>query len=246
MMDVARFYCPLPLAAGVSVALPEGAARHATRVLRLGEGDELTLFNGEGGEYRARITSIVKDRVLVEPGTRQDMEREPALQLVLVQALQAADKMDFTVQKATELGVARVVPVASRRSVVRLEGERATKRVEHWRQVAASACEQCGRNRVPGVAEVESLTTYLGRPPAPGVSRLMLAPGGTVGLAELPPPTTGVELLVGAEGGLDQLEIEGAARAGFVAVRLGPRILRTETAGLAALAAIHALWGDFA
>lgn len=245
-MDIPRFHCPGLLAAGASIALPDGVARHAVRVLRLGEGDRVTLFAGDGGEYEAEIVSVARDRVVVEVGPRQEVDREPPFRLVLVQALQAADKMDLTVQKATELGVARVVPVASRRSVVRLDGERAQRRIDHWRQVAVSACEQCGRNRVPEVDGVESLTAYLGRPAEPGILRLMLDPAGAVGLAGLPAPAAGVELLVGAEGGLDPQEAADAARAGFRPLRLGPRILRTETAGLAALAAIHARWGDFA
>ena len=246
-MNLPRFYCPEPLPAGedCSFDLPEGPARHAARVLRLRPGDGLVLFDGQGGQVTAAIASVVKDRVGVVLGPRQPVEREARLALTLVQALQGADKMDFTVQKAVELGVSRIVPVSSRRSVVRLDGERAVKRVEHWRGVAIAACEQCGRNRLPEVAPLASLEAFLAQPPAPGSLRLMLAPDAPEALAALAPPTGEVQLLIGAEGGLAPEEMTAARQAGFTPVRLGPRVLRTETAGLAALAAIHALWGDF-
>ncbi|QWT44939.1 16S rRNA (uracil(1498)-N(3))-methyltransferase [Azospira inquinata] len=244
-MNAPRFFCPLPLSQGALVALPPFAARHAVRVLRLAEGDCLTLFNGEGGEYLGVIQSTGKDQVQVRLEDYQAVERESLLDLVLVQAVQGADKMDFTVQKAVELGVSRFQPVASRRSVVRLAGERADKRVEHWRGVAVSACEQCGRNRVPAVEGVLTLEKYLARPAAPDTLRLVLSPGGATALCQLPRPQGAVELLVGAEGGLAPEEVAQAQGAGFLPLVLGPRVLRTETAGLAALAAIHALWGDF-
>jgi 16S rRNA (uracil1498-N3)-methyltransferase len=151
--------------------------------------------------------------------------------------------MDFTIQKAVELGIADIIPVDSRRSVIRLAGERAVKRVAHWQGVATSACEQCGRNRVPLVAPLEKLEHWLSRPARPGL-RLMLAPDAEQSLVDLPPAKE-VQLLIGAEGGLDPQEMIAAKQAGFQAVRLGPRVLRTETAGLAALAALQALWGDF-
>lgn len=245
-MSFPRFFCPAPLAAGTVVRLPESAARHAARALRLGPGDGVVLFDGAGGEYEARITSVRKDEVEAELLAHRDRECESALRITLAQALQAADKMDLTVQKAVELGAVAVQPLASRRSVVRLEGERAVRRVEHWRGVAASACEQCGRNRVPAVGEIHSIERWLGGlgPVQPGELRLMMAPGAASGLAGLPAPAH-VILLIGAEGGLDAQEQAAAAAAGFVAVRLGPRVLRTETAGLAAMAAMQALWGDF-
>jgi 16S rRNA (uracil1498-N3)-methyltransferase len=246
-MSLPRFYCPLPLATGTNVCLPEGAARHAARVLRLRVGDSLTLFDGTGGEYGARIATIERDRVSVDLLEWRAAECESPLSITLAQALQAGEKMDLTVQKAVELGIARIVPLLARRSVVRLEGDRAARRVEHWRGVAVSACEQCGRNRVPEVAALEGLAHWLTRAPAAGTLRLMLAPGSARSLAMLAPPAPGqpIELLIGAEGGLAAEEVELAVLAGFVAIRLGPRILRTETAGLAALAALQCLWGDF-
>ena len=246
-MTSPRFHCPVPLAAGTSIELPENAARHAARVLRLRVGDDVVLFEGNGGECTARIAAVERDRVTVDVLDRQAVEREAPIRVTLVQALQSGDKMDLTIQKAVELGAVGVVPVASRRSVLRLEGERAAKRVEHWRGVAVAACEQCGRNRVPPVAGIESLERWLSQPAPANVLRLMLAPGADATLAALPRPTadTRIELVIGAEGGLAPEELEKATQAGFVGVRLGPRILRTETAGLAALAALQCLWGDF-
>jgi len=246
-MSSPRFYCPMPLVAGLRADLPEGAARHAARVLRLRAGDELTLFDGSGGEYAAHIVGVERERVSVEVLAWRDVGCESPLLITLVQALQAGEKMDLTVQKAVELGVKRIVPVISRRSVVRLEGARAARRVEHWRGVVAAACEQCGRSHLPEVEALEGLERWLAQAPTRGVRRLMLAPDAVHTLDSLPAPAAGerVELLIGAEGGLAPEEMRSAAQAGFVAIRLGPRILRTETAGLAALAAMQCLWGDF-
>lgn len=223
--------------------MPEPVARHAVRVLRLPPGAPMVLFDGRGGEYLAHIQRIERERVVAELASWQDVERESPLSVTLVQALQAGEKMDFTIQKAVELGVRDIVPVESRRSVLRLSGERAAKRVAHWQGVAASACEQCGRNQVPLVAPLEKLEHWLARP-ANGTLRLMLAPDADEALVELP-PVTSVQLLIGAEGGLDPQEMLAARQAGFRPVRMGPRVLRTETAGLAALAILQALWGDF-
>lgn len=242
-MNSPRFYCREALSPGAHVELPEPVARHAVRVLRLPPGAPLVLFDGRGGEYPAHIERIERDRVYAELGAWQDIERESSLAVTLVQALQAGDKMDFTIQKAVELGVRDIVPVESRRSVLRLSGERAAKRVAHWQGVVAAACEQCGRNQVPLVAPLEKLENWLARP-AGGALRLMLAPDAGQTLVDIAPAGE-VQLLIGAEGGLDPQEMIAAQQAGFQAVRLGPRVLRTETAGLAALAALQALWGDF-
>ncbi|MBK7900347.1 MAG: 16S rRNA (uracil(1498)-N(3))-methyltransferase [Azonexus sp.] len=242
-MNSPRFYCREPLAPGAHVELPDPVARHAVRVLRLAAGAGLVLFDGRGGEYPARIERIERERVVAAVGAWDAVERESTLAVTLVQALQAGEKMDYTIQKAVELGVAAIVPVESRRSVTRLAGERAGRRVAHWQGVAAAACEQCGRNQVPSVAPVERLENWLARPSAEAL-RLMLAPGAEQSLADLP-PSPRVQLLIGAEGGLDAQEVLAAEQSGFRAVRLGPRVLRTETAGLAALAAMQTLWGDF-
>lgn len=246
-VNAPRFYCPPPLQAGLCCELPPGAARHAARVLRLRSGDMLTLFDGRGGDFAARVSSVERERVFAELLDWRDHECEAPLSITLVQALQAGEKMDLTVQKAVELGVAQIQPVMARRSVVRLEGERAARRVGHWQGVAVAACEQCGRNRVPQVADITPLADWLAHARQETALRLLLLPGAAHSLATLPPPASGtrVELLIGAEGGLAPEEIELALRAGFVAIRLGPRILRTETAGLAALAAMQCLWGDF-
>lgn len=248
-MNGPRFYCPLPLTVGAQVELPAQVAQHAAKALRLRRGDRLTVFDGTGGEYDARIVEVARSRVVVELDRWLPSERESPLAITLIQALQGGEKMDLTVQKAVELGVVRILPVVSRRGVVALVGERAARRIGHWRAVALAACEQCGRNRVPEVALPERLDSWLSRPAEPGALRLVLSPGGGCSLAKLAAPLAAqgcgkVELLVGAEGGLAPEEEKLAALAGFLPVRFGPRILRTETAGLAALAAIQFLWGD--
>ena len=242
-MNLPRFYCRAALSPGAHIELPEPVARHAVRVLRLPPGAPMVLFDGRGGEYLAHIQRIERERVVAELASWQDVERESPLAVTLVQALQAGEKMDFTIQKAVELGVRDIVPVESRRSVLRLSGDRAAKRVAHWQGVAASACEQCGRNQVPLVAPLEKLESWLARP-ADASLRLMLAPDADEALVDLP-PASAVQLLIGAEGGLDPQEALAAKQAGFRPVRMGPRVLRTETAGLAALAILQALWGDF-
>ena len=242
-MNAPRFYCREALAPGALVELPAPVVRHAVRVLRLGPGDSVVLFDGRGGEYPALLQRIEKERAWAELGAWQDVECESPLAITLIQSLQAGDKMDFTIQKAVELGVRAIVPVESRRSVLKLAGERAGKRVAHWQGVAAAACEQCGRNQVPLVAPLSRLDQWLVRP-APEGLRLLLAPDAAVSLHAIPRQTS-IQLLIGAEGGLDPQEIIAAAPVGFQAVRLGPRVLRTETAGLAAIAALQTLWGDW-
>lgn len=243
-MSIPRFHCPQRLGPGQSLDLPPDAAHHAARVLRLETGNAIVLFNGEGGEYRATITQIGKNGVTAKTGAYHDRESESPLHVSLAQAISTGEKMDFTLQKAVELGVAHIQPLAGARSVVRLSGERAEKRVRHWRQVAVAACEQCGRNRVPAVAPILDLDDWLAGLAA-GELRLILSPDAPLGLPELPPPSGPITLLVGPEGGLAPGEILAAQSRGFTPVRLGPRVLRTETAALAALAAMQALWGDF-
>lgn len=247
MMHSPRFFSPQALpgvsAVGSLIDLPEAVFRHAVKVLRLREGEEVTLFDGTGGEYRARLTEVGKSAATAELLDWQPLEREAPFAITLIQAVQAAEKMDWTVQKAVELGIAHIQPAESRRSVVRLSGDRAAKRIEHWQGVAIAACEQCGRNRVPAVAPVLSVEQALATAGADEL-KLFFSPVGAVSLHELA-PTARITLLVGAEGGLDPAEEAAARLAGFVPVQLGPRVLRTETAGLTALAAIHALWGDF-
>lgn len=237
-----RFFCPQPLAPNSLAELPSAAAHHALRVLRLGAGDPVTLFNGEGGEYPGRIAEAGR-AVRVQLGDWHAVERESPLDMTLAQALPSGDKMDFVVQKAVELGVARIQPLLAARSVVRLSGERAARRVEHLRQVAISACEQCGRNRLPEIAPILDLRQWLGQLAQDNeIRRLLLSPQG----GRRPRELAGRRflLLVGPEGGLDKEEAAAARLAGFADLSLGPRILRTETAGPAALAALGALHGD--
>ena len=239
-----RFFCAGDLSQGATRDLPEAAAHHAGRVLRLTVGDAVTVFNGAGGESDARILSIGKDHVSVRIGPWRPREAEPSVRVVLLQGLSARERMDFTVQKAVELGVAEIFPIEMRRSVMRLAEERATRRVEHWQNLAVAACEQCGRNRVPEVHPVSALPDWLGaHATAPGKQRLILSTAADRRLRDLSAPQE-LLLLAGPEGGFAPEELEMAQACGFTAVRLGPRVLRTETAALAALAAIQALWGD--
>ena len=224
--------------------LPQQAAHHAARVLRLAAGDGVALFNGQGGEFSATIVRVGKADVSVKIGPRVDLERESPLRIALVQSLSSGEKMDFTVQKAVELGVSSIQPVTSSRSVVRLAGERAERRVQHWQGVVISACEQCGRNQVPAVGAIVSLDTWLETAERSGL-RMVFAPDATRTLHELSAPEAGVTVLAGPEGGFSDTEVAAAAACGFIPVRLGPRVLRTETAALAAIAAMQTVWGDF-
>jgi len=240
-----RFYCPGDLSQGATRDLPEAAAHHAARVLRLTVGDPVILFNGKGGEVNAQVQAITKQRVLLRIGQWEAREAEPPVAVTLVQGLSARERMDFTIQKAVELGVEAIFPVETRRSVMRLAHERAERRVEHWQNLVISACEQCGRNRVPTVHPVSQLPDWLGAHPV-GQSelRLILSAGASTRLQDLRPGER-VILMAGPEGGFAPEELAMTTACAFTAVRLGPRILRTETAAIAALAAIHALWGDF-
>ncbi len=243
-MTTARLYHSGELAPHREIFLDELAAHHAARVLRLKEKDAVVLFNGKGGEYSARITGISKTRVTVFTGEWQNIERESPLDIILAQAVSSAEKMDFTVQKAVELGVAAIQPLTSQRAVVRMDAARAQKRIEHWRKVAIAACEQCGRNRIPQVADMVSLKKFLGKTES-GALRLMLSPQGGLSFKQLEYQSGGIILLVGAEGGLTAEEEQAAHSAGFTPVTLGKRVLRTETAGLAAIAAMQTMCGDF-
>jgi 16S rRNA (uracil1498-N3)-methyltransferase len=239
-----RFFCAGDLSQGATRDLPDAAAHHAARVLRLAVDDPVVVFNGAGGESDARITSISRNRVAVRIGAWRSREAEPLVHVALLQGLSARERMDFTVQKAVELGVAEIFPVETRRSVMRLADERAARRVEHWQNLVVAACEQCGRNRVPEVHPVCTLPDWLGaHGVVPREQRLILSPVAQRRLRDLPHPQQ-VLLLAGPEGGFAPEESEMTRACGFTPVSLGPRVLRTETAALTALAAIHALWGD--
>jgi 16S rRNA (uracil1498-N3)-methyltransferase len=242
-MSAPRFYLDQPLAPGARFSLPPGPARHAARALRLAVDDVITLFNGRGGEYAARIERIHKDEVAVSITGFVAVECESRLRVVLAQGISGGERMDYTLQKAVELGVAAIQPISARRSVVKLAGERADKRVAHWQGVVASACEQCGRNQVPAVAAPLTLANWLGQ--TSGGRLLFLSPLAEARLADLPAPTAMDCLVAGPEGGFEPDEIAALHAAGAIPIRLGPRVLRTETAALAALAAMQTLWGDF-
>ncbi len=236
-----RFFCPQDLRANTEIDLPSAVAHHAERVLRLSVGADITLFNGEGGEYPARVLAFGK-QPKAQLGAHDDIERESPMDITLAQCLATGDKMDWVLQKAVELGARHIIPIASQRSVLKLSGDRADKRLAHWRQVLISACEQCGRNRVPTIADIRPLPQHLASS-GPAL-RLILAPGVGAALHSMSQPDS-VELLVGPEGGFSEEERRAALSAGYQALTLGPRILRTETAGLAALTALQMHWGDF-
>jgi 16S rRNA (uracil1498-N3)-methyltransferase len=243
-MPIPRFYCPIALSPGRDIVLPETVARHALNVLRLRVGDAVVLFNGEGGEYPG-VLSATGRATRVSLGDYRDVDRESPLDATLVQGISSGERMDYTLQKAVELGVTTVQPVVTRRTVVRLEGEKRLRRLAHWRGVVMSACEQCGRALVPQVGEILELPDWLGDAGGGAGDRYLLDPSGEVRVKSLALPSGPVLLLAGPEGGLDPAERDAALAAGFVALRLGPRILRTETAAVAALAALQAVWGDF-
>lgn len=237
-----RFYIETRLREGSTCVLPEESAHHAVRVLRLRGGDEVTLFDGRGGEYAARIAAIERLRISIDVLQHLAVEREAPLRISLVQGVSAGEKMDSTVRKAVELGVAAVRPVLATRSVARPRGERAESRREHWQKVAIAACEQCGRNRIPEVHPLVTLADYR----AEGAAiKLLLSPRSETALSKMSLKGEEFILAAGPEAGFTAEEEAALAVQGFVPVRLGPRVLRTETAALAALAALNALRGDF-
>ena len=235
-----RFYLDAPLRAGSVCMLSEDAAHHAIHVLRLREGEEVTLFNGRGGEYAARIASIQRLRISIDLLEHRQMERESPLRVTLVQGVSAGEKMDSTVRKAVELGVAEIQPLLATRSVARPKGERADSRRAHWQKVAIAACEQCGRNRIPAVQPLTSVEDYR---PAEGM-KILLSPLAERRLSEVELVGTSLVVAAGPEAGFTAQEEAAFVAAGFVPVSLGPRVLRTETASVAALAALNALRGD--
>ena len=239
-----RFYCPQPLRPGATVDLPESVAHHL-HVVRLQPGAALTLFDGSGGQYGATLADIGKKRASALVGEHEAVEVELPYAVTLAQGLPEGSKMDWIVEKAVELGVAAVQPLAAQRSVVRLSGERAEKRHAHWQGVIASASEQCGRNRLAQLAPVADLHRWLAAPQASGGQRILLSPRATQSLAGWAQanPAQALTLLVGPEGGLTREEEDAALAAGALPLSIGPRVLRTETAALAALAMLAGIWG---
>lgn len=243
-----RVYVDAALGTGARLVLAEDSAHHVGRVLRARVGDPLMLFNGRGGEYVATLTRLGRREAEVEVGTHQPRERESPLRITLAQGISRGERMDYTIQKAVELGVAVIQPLTTARSTVRLDTQRARRRQQHWQGIIIGACEQCGRNRLPELRPVCGLDEWLHKRVArdqPGM-RLLLhgeAENGPYDL--LRPAGMTLSLLVGPEGGLSPTEITQATDAGHYGLRLGPRVLRTETAALTALALLQGRWGDF-
>jgi 16S rRNA (uracil1498-N3)-methyltransferase len=238
---MARFYCPQPLAAGLTITLPDQVAHHAW-VLRLQPGTELTLFNGDGGEYLAELATLDKKGAGARILAFVERDRELPYEITLAQALPEAAKMDWIIEKAVEMGVAAIQPLAAQRCVVRLAGERADKRQAHWQGVIVAASEQSGRNRLARLAALDSFSGYVGQSDLH--KRVLLTPRATQSLAEWArhQPPQALTLLIGPEGGYTDQEEDAAVARGAIALSMGPRVLRTETAGIAAVAAINALW----
>lgn len=249
-----RFFIDAPLAAETDMPLPEAVVRHV-QVLRLSPGDDITLFDGRGGSHAATLIEIGKRHALARIGSHDPFEAEPPFRVTLAQGLAGGDKMDWLIEKSVELGVAAIQPLQAARSVVRLSGERAQKRQAHWQALVEAACEQCGRNRLPEVAPVANVESWLGLQAKPAAAqdgaRLLVSPRASQSLVSFATEQRnalldrGVTLLIGPEGGLAPDEEAAALRAGFTGVSLGPRILRTETAGLACLATLNAVLGGF-
>lgn len=244
-----RFFVGTPLHPDDIMQLPDDVVRHIL-VLRLQPGDSVVLFNGEGGEYSAELVEVERRAVQVRIREFRPIEVETPYQLTLAQGIAGGDKMDWLIEKAVELGASCFVPLTTTRSVVRLAGERAQRRHAHWQGIVRAACEQCGRNRLPEVMPVREIATWLGALPreaGEGELRFLLSPRASIHFSALPatPPQGRVTMLVGPEGGFSAAEEAAATDYGFTAVGLGPRVLRTETAGIAVLAALAARWGGW-
>jgi 16S rRNA (uracil1498-N3)-methyltransferase len=241
-MRISRLYVPQTLAAGATVALNPDSAHYLRTVLRLKRGDELVMFNGEGGEYPAVLLAVSRDEVSAKLGDHFPREAESPLHTHLGLGISRGERMDLAIQKAVELGVTAITPLFTERCVVQLDQAKTEQRWHHWQMVARSACEQCGRNRLPELHRPVKLDSWWD---APEGLRLFLHPHGGKALKEIERPSGLVCLLSGPEGGFSDRERQYALAAGFIPLRLGPRILRTETAALAALAAMQSVWGDF-
>jgi 16S rRNA (uracil1498-N3)-methyltransferase len=238
-----RIYTEEPLSTGARCLITGSAANHLVRVLRLGVGAAVTLFDGTGGEYAGRIESIKKDSVGVEVGAHAATERESPLAVTLAQGVSRGERMDWVVQKATELGVRCIAPLSTIRSMVRLDARQAQKKLQHWKAITVAACEQCGRNRLPQLAVPVDLMQFLSLDTAAAQMRVLLSPAGSLRLSAMKSAPS-IILLIGPEGGLAPEEREAARAHGFAEMRLGPRVLRTETAAIAALAALQQAFGD--
>ena len=239
-----RLFVSGALINGAEIELDGDRARYLGKVLRARVGDRVTLFNGEGPSFPATITRISKHSVALELGDSFEAETESTLKIHLVQGISRGERMDFVVQKATELGVKRITPVLTEYGVVKLNADRAEKRREHWQKIATSACEQSGRTRLPLIDTPMPMKSWFGNKPEKVDAELILVPGSATALAASPAPETKVCVLIGPEGGFSDSEYDDAEVSGFKAVSLGPRILRTESAAIAALAILQSRWGD--
>lgn len=242
-MPIPRFFCAMPLPPGRQIALPDVVARHAVGVLRLRDGDDVILFNGDGTECLGQLVKTGKSAEVLLKAICAP-ERESPLAITLVQGVSSGERMDYTLQKAVELGVTQIQPVMMKRTIVRLDDEKRHKRRQHWQGVVVSACEQCGRNHIPEVGPILDVPEWLASEAARQGVRLLLDPESTQRLRAFSAPVDGVALLAGPEGGFDPAEREIVRRIGFQPVSLGPRILRTETAAITAIAAMQSMWGD--
>ncbi|NNE61587.1 MAG: 16S rRNA (uracil(1498)-N(3))-methyltransferase [Woeseia sp.] len=243
-MSIPRLFVDQALAANSEVTLRGDAARYIGRVLRARPGDLLTLFDGRGEEFSTRIQQIDKNCIELRLGEGSRRDTESPLAVRLLQGISRGDRMDFVVQKSTELGVHRITPLQTEFSVVRLNAQRAAKRLQHWQGICASACEQCGRNVLPVIDGALTLSDFLSLKCPTETTRLMLSPEATETMESLKKPTGSVELLIGPEGGFSEQESTLARQHGFLPIAIGPRVLRTETAAVAAVALVQAFWGD--
>jgi len=244
-MTTPRFYCPPPLHASTQFELPQAAAHHAIRVLRLRVNDEVRVFDGIGNELHGRICEIKGKRVALEKLQVCTVNRESPLHIVLAQALCSSEKMDWVIQKATELGVAEIQPVHTQRSMTKLAGERAEKRTQHWHGITIAACEQCGRNMLPNVHAPLEFSSWIATICDTPGDKFILLPEALTTLHDQPKPQGKTTLLIGPEGGFNANEVQIARQTGFISIRLGARLLRTETAAVAGIATFQTLWGDF-
>ena len=247
-MSRTRLFSPVPLSANTNVPLVGDQARYIGRVLRLKPGDGFIIFDGKGGEYPATVATISKTQVEINVAAIQAQNAESPLAIHLLQGVSRGERMDFVVQKATELGVRHITPVLSEFSVVKLDPKRAKKRAQHWSNIAISACEQCGRNVLPHIDAPQPLRNWFGdnmdNNPDSAATRILLRPEAESPLGSITKPSGDLTLLVGPEGGFSDAEYEQAGIAGFTAASFGPRILRTETAAIAAIAVLQSLHGD--
>ena len=242
-MRLRRVHVDADLHTGQQLTVEGSAASHIARVLRLRARDALTLFNGPGGEYGGSIEEIRRDTVLVNVLEHRVAERESPFELVLAQGISRGERMDWVVQKATELGASAIVPIFTERSVVQLDEKQATRKLQHWRSIAIAACEQSGRNRIPQIHAPVKFHDLL-QQRSPGSTGFLLSPVGSTRLSDISAAGPGATVLIGPEGGLTHLEQDAAITAGYIPVRLGPRVLRTETAAVCALALLQQRFGD--